>query len=111
MRTCILPVEYAQDAVATSEERDASTEPSPAPDLDDEVTEDNDATAGKLDQITPIIAQKLVDKYHAITTDLGCWEPDLKGGRFGRVRVLLRSFGVFPFCISLQLSQPIEGMN
>ncbi|KAK9359166.1 zinc-binding loop region of homing endonuclease-domain-containing protein [Lipomyces starkeyi] len=70
MCTCILPVEYGQDAVAICEERDASTEPTPNPDLDDEETEDTDATAGKLDQTTPIMVQKLVDKYRAITTDL-----------------------------------------
>ncbi|KAK9483444.1 zinc-binding loop region of homing endonuclease-domain-containing protein [Lipomyces starkeyi] len=37
MRTCILPAEHGQDAVATSVERGASTEPTPAPDLDDEL--------------------------------------------------------------------------
>ncbi|KAK9493432.1 zinc-binding loop region of homing endonuclease-domain-containing protein [Lipomyces doorenjongii] len=98
MRTCILPVEHGQDAVATSADRDASTEPTPAPDLDDEATEDTDPTAGKLDQITPIMAQKLVDRYRAITTDLGCWESDLKGRRLGYVHVssLYRSLGVSP---------------
>ncbi|KAJ8102046.1 zinc-binding loop region of homing endonuclease-domain-containing protein [Lipomyces tetrasporus] len=99
MRTCILPVEHGQDAVATSEERDASTEPTPAPDLNDEATEDTNATTGKLDHITPIMAQELVEKYRAVTTDIGCWESGLKGGRYGRVLAtpLLKSHGVSPF--------------
>ncbi|KAK9316353.1 hypothetical protein V1522DRAFT_341341, partial [Lipomyces starkeyi] len=47
MRQCILPVEHGQDAVANSEEPDASTEQSPAPDLEDEATENIDAAADK----------------------------------------------------------------
>ncbi|KAK9359532.1 zinc-binding loop region of homing endonuclease-domain-containing protein [Lipomyces starkeyi] len=92
MRTCILPVEHGQDAMATSEERDASTESTPAPDLDYEATEDTDATACKFEQITPIMAQKLVHKYPVITTDLGCWELG-----YGRVNIKpLRELGVHP---------------
>jgi hypothetical protein len=97
MRQFILPVEHGQDAVANSEEPDASTEQSPAPDLEDEATENIDAAADKFDEITPIMAQQLINKYRAITTDLGCWESEKKPDmRYGHTYVQLRKLGVLP---------------
>ncbi|KAK9361958.1 zinc-binding loop region of homing endonuclease-domain-containing protein [Lipomyces starkeyi] len=97
MRQCILPVEHGQDAVANSEEPDASTEQSPAPGLEDKATENIDAVADKFDEITPIMAQQLINKYRAITTDLGCWESEKKPDmRYGHTYVHLRKLGVRP---------------
>ncbi|KAK9311663.1 zinc-binding loop region of homing endonuclease-domain-containing protein [Lipomyces starkeyi] len=52
----------------------ASTEATTAPGLDDIATDNNDADADKFDHITPMMAQQLINRYHAVTTDLGCWQ-------------------------------------
>ncbi|KAK9482994.1 zinc-binding loop region of homing endonuclease-domain-containing protein [Lipomyces starkeyi] len=57
-----------------------STEETLAPNPDGKATVSNnaDADAGKLGHITPEMAQQLINKYRAVTTDLGCWQSRLK---------------------------------
>ncbi|KAK9359472.1 zinc-binding loop region of homing endonuclease-domain-containing protein [Lipomyces starkeyi] len=73
-------------------EAQASTEETPAPDPDDiaTVSNDADAYAAKLGHITPAMAQQLIKRYRAVTTDLGCWESNLKPDKGGYCRIDLR---------------------
>ncbi|KAK9362512.1 hypothetical protein V1504DRAFT_329133 [Lipomyces starkeyi] len=89
MHKCILPVQYRQDKKSNSEDQ-PSTEATPAPDLDDTATGNNDADANKFDQITPTMAQELINRYRAVITDLACWESNLKRDNRGYCRVTLR---------------------
>ncbi|KAK9482276.1 zinc-binding loop region of homing endonuclease-domain-containing protein [Lipomyces starkeyi] len=67
-----------------------STEATPAPDLDDTAIGNNDADVNKFDHITPTMARELVSRYHVTTTDLGCWESDVKRRRKGYCQLKLK---------------------
>ncbi|KAK9242332.1 hypothetical protein V1506DRAFT_547896 [Lipomyces tetrasporus] len=68
MRKCILPVQHLQDTMPNSDEQ-TSTAATTEPDPDDIATGTNDAH-----RLAPMMAQQLINRYRAITTDLGCWE-------------------------------------
>ncbi|KAK9363583.1 zinc-binding loop region of homing endonuclease-domain-containing protein [Lipomyces starkeyi] len=91
MLKCILPVQHLQVTMPNGDAQ-PSTEASPAPNPDDITTVSNnaDTNAGKLGNITPVIAQQLINKYRVVTTDLGCWHSTLKPDKFGNCRVDLR---------------------
>jgi hypothetical protein len=99
MHKCILPVQDVSDTMPDSDEQ-TSTE-APATDQDDTATGNNDA--GKLDQITPRIAQELINKYRATTSDLGCWVSTLKPDIMGYCRAKLRKLQCRPFLHQLAL--------
>ncbi|KAK9481776.1 zinc-binding loop region of homing endonuclease-domain-containing protein [Lipomyces starkeyi] len=102
MRKCILPVERLHDAMPTGEEDDEQTSTeAPATDQDDTATGNNDA--GKLDQITPRIAQELINKYRVTISDLGCWVSTLKPDTMGYCRAKLRKLQCRPFLHQLAL--------
>ncbi|KAK9362992.1 hypothetical protein V1504DRAFT_489948 [Lipomyces starkeyi] len=92
MRKCILPVQHLQATMPHSETQ-ASTEATPAPDLDN-IANNNGALADRLDSITPMMGKELVDKYHVATTDLGCWVSKLKPDTNGRCVVVLWKLNV-----------------
>ncbi|KAK9368605.1 zinc-binding loop region of homing endonuclease-domain-containing protein [Lipomyces kononenkoae] len=95
MHKCILPVQDAPDKMPNSREQ-TSTEATPAPCLDDTAAGSNDAD--KLGHITPLMAQELVNRYRAVTTDLGCWESNMRPSCRGRyVRLKLRKLHCRPF--------------
>ncbi|KAK9362511.1 zinc-binding loop region of homing endonuclease-domain-containing protein [Lipomyces starkeyi] len=102
MRKCIL-----SDLQVTmpNSEAQASTEETPAPNPDGiaTVSNDADADAGKLGHITPAMAQQLINKYRAVTTDHGCWQSRLKPDRWGYCRVDLTNLQVRPLLHQLAL--------
>ncbi|KAK9260424.1 zinc-binding loop region of homing endonuclease-domain-containing protein [Lipomyces tetrasporus] len=70
---CILPEEWMQDTAPKGDEQ-VSTTGTPTPDESTLVTD----IADKFSRITPTMAEELINRYHVITTELGCWESSLK---------------------------------
>ncbi|KAK9365153.1 zinc-binding loop region of homing endonuclease-domain-containing protein [Lipomyces kononenkoae] len=83
MRKCILPVQHLEEVTMPNSEAQASTGETAAPIVHDV------AFANRLDSITPVMAQQLVDRYHVATAELGCWESNLKQEKKGSCRVLI----------------------
>jgi hypothetical protein len=94
LRKCILPLHRLEDNTPDFEEQTstaATTDPDPLT---------NDATAHKFDQITPTMAQDLIDRYRGPTTELGCWQSKTK---WQDCRVILRNIAVRPWMRQLAL--------
>ncbi|KAK9236995.1 zinc-binding loop region of homing endonuclease-domain-containing protein [Lipomyces kononenkoae] len=70
---------------------------------DAEAEGDSDGEGDKLNCITQEMAEKLINKYQAITTDLGCWTATLKPDQNGACRLDLRKLKVKPFLHHLAL--------
>ncbi|KAK9255375.1 zinc-binding loop region of homing endonuclease-domain-containing protein, partial [Lipomyces tetrasporus] len=70
---CILPERWMQDTAPKGDEQ-VSTTGTPTPDESTLVTD----IADKFVHITPTMAEELINRYHVITTELGCWESSLK---------------------------------
>ncbi|KAK9489249.1 zinc-binding loop region of homing endonuclease-domain-containing protein, partial [Lipomyces doorenjongii] len=105
MRKCILPVRPLQETMPNTNER-PSIEATPAQDIHDIATTNNDTdaatAANKFDHITPTRAQELINRYRTLTTDLGCWQSNLKRTNGYYCRLNLRNLNR-PFLHQLAL--------
>ncbi|KAK9343532.1 hypothetical protein V1522DRAFT_423997 [Lipomyces starkeyi] len=86
--------------MSTSDEQ-PSTEATSAPDLDDIAAVSNDA--GNYDQITPNMAQELINRCGAITTDLGRLESNNKRADKGYCQVNIKKLRVRSYLPQLAL--------